>query len=75
MIRKFIEWYFSPTEKLIVEEHNVYSKIVELEERIAKLEEENIETSNTLYEIMNSIDAVDVRIDILTGEKWINKDV
>jgi len=75
MIRKFIEWYFSPTEKLIVEEHNFYSKIVELEERIAKLEEENIETSNTLYEIMNSIDAVDVRIDILTVEKWINKDV
>ena len=75
MIKKFIEWYFSPTEKLIVEEHNVYSKIVELEKRIAKLEEENIETSNTLYEIMNSIDAVDVRIDILTGEKWINKDV
>ena len=75
MIKKFIEWYFSPTEKLIVEEHNVYSKIVELEERIVKLEEENIETSNTLYEIMNSIDAVDVRIDILTGEKWIDKDV
>lgn len=75
MIKKFIEWYFSPTEKLIVEEHDVYSKMVELEERIAKLEEENIETSNTLYEIMNSIGAVDVRIDILTGEKWINKDV
>jgi septal ring factor EnvC (AmiA/AmiB activator) len=75
MIKKFIGWYFSPTEKLIVEEHDVYSKIVELEERIAKLEEENIETSNTLYEIMNSIDAVDVRIDILTVEKWINKDV
>ena len=75
MIKKFIGWYFSPTEKLIVEEHDVYSKIVELEERIAKLEEENIETSNTLYEIMNSIDAVDVRIDILTGEKWIEKNV
>ena len=75
MIRKFIEWYFSPTEKLIVEEHNVYSKIVELEKRISKLEEENIETTNLLYELGNSIDAVDVRIDILTGEKWIEKNV
>ena len=36
---------------------------------------ENIETTNTLYELMNSIDAVDARIDILTSEKWKNKDV
>lgn len=42
-----------------------YKKIIELEERIEKLEEENIETTNLLYEIMNSVDAVDNRIDIL----------
>lgn len=42
---------------------------------IKRLEEENIETTNTLYEIMNSIDAVDARIDIVTLEKWNNKDV
>jgi len=29
------------------------------------LEEENVETTNTLYEIMHSVDAVDARIDIL----------
>jgi hypothetical protein len=37
----------------------------ELEERMVKLEEENVETTNTLYEIMHSVDAVDARIDIL----------
>ena len=47
----------------------------EIYETITNSVDENIETSNTLYEIMNSIDAVDVRIDILTGEKWINKNV
>ena len=34
-------------------------------EDIKHLEDENIETTNTLYEIMHSIDAVDARIDIL----------
>ena len=35
---------------------------------IKRLEEENIETSNCLYENANSIDAVDRRIDILYEE-------
>ena len=34
-------------------------------EDIIRLEGENIETTNTLYEIMHSVDAVDARIDIL----------
>jgi len=71
----FIKWFFSSTKKEIVCESDVFTKIVELENRITKLEEENIETTNTLYELMNSIDAVDVRIDILTAEKWIDKNV
>ena len=58
---------------------NLYEMIQGLEERInvleekyqgalediKRLEEENIETTNTLYEIMHNIDAVDARIDIL----------
>jgi hypothetical protein len=48
---------------------------MELEDRIAKLEVENIETTNLLYELGNSIDAVDARIDILTAEKWTEKNV
>ena len=47
-----------PTEVLL-------KRIEELEERMVKLEEENVETTNTLYEIMHDIDAVDARIDIL----------
>jgi hypothetical protein len=68
---KFFEWFLSPSTRGDVE-YDVYSKLVELEEKyesllsdIVRLEEENIETTNTLYEVMNSIDAVDARIDII----------
>ena len=61
---------------------NLYEIIQGLEERvnvleekyrgaledIKRLEEENVETTNTLYEIMHSVDAVDARIDILYEE-------
>ena len=73
-MKNFFDWFISPTEKFDLED-DLYSRIIELENRIAKLEEENIETTNLLYELGNSIDAVDVRIDILTGESWINKNV
>lgn len=56
-----------PTEELL-------QKIVVLEEKIARLEEENIETNNVLYELSNSLDAVDCRIDILTAEKWLKQE-
>jgi hypothetical protein len=39
---------------------------------IKRLEEENVETTNCLYENANSIDAVDARIDIL-AEHYMNK--
>ena len=54
---------------------DVYKRLYELEAKVERLEEENVETTNVLYELGNSIDAVDVRIDILTAEKWIAKDV
>lgn len=80
---KFIKWMFSPSKKSFNEKHvDFYSKLLEMEEKyncllldVKRLEEENIETTNTLYEIMNSIDAVDNRIDILSTEKVISKDV
>jgi hypothetical protein len=82
MIR-FIKWFFSDTKKPIVEHIDVYGKLLELEEKyqcllqdVKRLEEENIETTNVLYEVMNNIDAVDTRIDIITAEKFIkDKDV
>ena len=72
MIKKFVKWFISPNEKPIVEDIDVYSKIVELEERIVHLENENIETSNCIYELHNHIDAVDARIDIITVENFTN---
>jgi uncharacterized coiled-coil protein SlyX len=71
MIRKFIKWFVTPSQKPIVEDVDLYAKIVELENRIAKLEDEDVETNNVLYEIQNSIEAVDARIDILSIETFI----
>jgi hypothetical protein len=64
-------------------EPNLYMMIEELQKRVAvleekyrdalidikRLEEENIELTNCNYELQNSIEAVDHRIDILFGEK------
>ena len=43
-------------------------RIEELENKVAKLEEENIETTNCIYELMENIRALDNRIDIVAGE-------
>lgn len=48
----------------------LFQKIMILEEKVAKLEEENIETNNLLYELSNSLDAVDRRIDIVAENPW-----
>jgi septal ring factor EnvC (AmiA/AmiB activator) len=60
----------------------LYDKVEELQEKyqtllmdVKRLEEENLETTNLLYEIMNSVDAVDRRIDILDEHYRITKDV
>ncbi len=67
---KFIKWFFAPSEKLTDEYTDLYNKIAELESRISKLEDENIETNNLLYELGNFIEAVDTRIDILSVETF-----
>ena len=53
----------------------VYDRLAALEQKyygaledIRRLEEENIETSNVLYEIINSMEAIDRRIDIVFEE-------
>ena len=79
MIQLF-KWFFSPSRKDIVEDHgDIYSKLMELEEKykcllldVKRLEEENIETTNELYRVENSLDA---RIDIIAERFWINNDV
>jgi hypothetical protein len=45
----------------------LYTRVVELEQRVKVLEEENINTTNSIYEIFNSLEA---RIDILASEPY-----
>jgi hypothetical protein len=70
MISNFIKWFSALSPKPIVEHVDLYAKIVKLENRIMKLEGENAETTNCLYELQNSIEAVDTRIDILSIEAF-----
>jgi predicted nucleic acid-binding Zn-ribbon protein len=73
---KFIEWFFSSSTKPDFEDYllidDLYNRVAELEEKIVKLQEENIETTNELYRLENSLDA---RIDILADHCRINYDV
>lgn len=53
---------------------SLLQRIEELESKVKYLEEENIENSNLIYELMNTTDAIDRRIDIV-AEKWGKDDV
>ena len=52
--------------------NDVYERLVELENKVIKLEEENVELTNELYRLENSLDA---RIDILAEQFRINYNV
>ena len=73
MIRKAFKWFFAPSKKPIAQtDWTINCRVADLQEKylcllmdVKRLEEENIELTNTLYEVMNSIEAVDARIDIL----------
>ena len=61
---------------------DVYDRLAELEQKyygaledIRRLEEENIETTNVLYELMENIRAVDARIDIIAEHCGVNQNV
>ncbi len=51
---------------------DVYKRLYELEAKVEKLEDENIELTNELYRMENSLDA---RIDILAERCRIDYDV
>ena len=80
IIRKFVDWFFSPSVKEeFFEDFDLYDRLVELEEKyntlildVKRLEEENVELTNELYRMENSLDA---RIDILAEHCRINYDV
>ena len=62
------KWGFE--DPILIDE--LYQRIVDLEQKVKVLEEENIEVTNELYRMENSLDA---RIDILAEHCRINYDV
>ena len=76
IIKRFIDWFFSPSIKPDLEDYllidDVYERLSDLEQKVRKLEEENVELTNELYRMENSLDA---RIDILAEHCRINYDV
>jgi hypothetical protein len=56
------------TTRTMESNQNLLNLIEELQEKVKYLEEENIENTNLIYQLMNSIEAVDRRIDIIADE-------
>jgi len=73
-IKEVLNGYDELTDSVTGERYNlldVVEKLTEvvdsLEQRVQKLEEENIQTTNELYRLENSLDS---RIDILAENSW-----
>lgn len=64
----FRKWSFN--EDVPMDE--LYERLVELEAKVERLEEENVELTNELYRMENSLDA---RIDIIAERCRIDYDV
>ncbi len=68
--------FFDTKSYVLTEEYkSLLERIDELENKVKHLEEENIENSNLIYELMNTTEAIDHRIDIIAEEFRTNKDV
>lgn len=68
-------WFFKKWGLDEIPADSLLKRIEDLEKKVIRLEEENVETTNTLYEIMHSVDAVDARIDILAEKCGCINDV
>lgn len=70
---KFFENAFK---SYVVDENDksLHERITYLEDKLKYLQEENIEINNLLYEALNSIDAIDARIDILAAEAYTDSE-
>jgi hypothetical protein len=68
--------FFDGNSYVLTEEYkSLLERIQILEDKVKHLEEENIENSNLIYELMNTSEAIDRRIDIIAEEFRSNKDV
>jgi hypothetical protein len=54
---KALQKFFSPSIEPICEEFDIYSILMDIQDRLKKLEIENIEFANALYECENRIEA------------------
>jgi hypothetical protein len=63
---KWIDNFLKPYQ-ISTDNTSIFDKLNELETRIEELERENVETTNTMYEIANSLES---RIDILSSEPY-----
>ena len=80
LIERYGQKDYQPNLYMMLEELQEKVKVLEQKYEgalldIKRLEEENVETTNCLYENANSISAVDARIDILAEHCRITKDV
>ena len=80
LIARYGHTNYQPNLYMMIEELTNKVKVLEDKyagalEDIKRLEEENIETSNVLYEIINSTEAIDARIDIVAEYCGVNQDV
>ena len=80
MIARYGNTHTQPNLYELIEKLNEKINVLEQKysgalEDIKRLEEENIETSNLLYELMENIRAVDARIDIVAEHCGVNQDV
>jgi tetrahydromethanopterin S-methyltransferase subunit G len=68
--------FFDGNSYVLTEEYkSLLERIDELESKVKHLEEENTENSNLIYELMNSTEAIDRRIDIVAEEFRTKEDV
>jgi len=54
---RLLQRFFAPSIESICEEYDIYSIMLDMQERIEKLEMENIEVTNSLYEIENRLES------------------
>lgn len=54
---KILQKFFAPSLDTICEESDIYSILLDIQNRLEKLEMENVEFANALYECENKLEA------------------
>jgi hypothetical protein len=54
---RLLQRFFAPSAEIICEEYDIYSTLIDMQERIEKLENENIHLTNSIYECENRLES------------------